>query len=140
MTNEVYPSIKKPRKAPGRRVATELQAQILRAQAMNNPEGQAIAMMEFISWSLSNQALINTLKTVKTRTALQKIVDATLRGLRRLMGLPQGTQLDMFANIQWNTAALIQSSLSDMDRLTTPGLVLNQLTGNQNDRLQGLMD
>jgi hypothetical protein len=70
-------------------------------------------MNEFIAWTLTNQNLVNTLSKTKNHSALKNLVHKALKGVKRMIGLPDGMSLDMLSNIQWNTAALMQMSRLD---------------------------
>lgn len=110
----------------------------------NFPEnvGKAAALQEFMAWSLTNQNLADSLRTTKVRTPLMKLVHNVLMGLRKLLGLPSGQMLDMFSNIQWNTAALIQMSgrnrqTAAQRAATAPtGLLLDQVSPNTDRALK----
>ena len=92
----------------GATLQSEIRSKIAAAET---PElGRADALMEFIAWTLSNQNLIEALKKTRAASKLYRLADAVLKGIRKLLGLPASSSLDMFSNIQWNTAALIQAS------------------------------
>ena len=122
--------------------AAELvQAEITKYQGQGGVIGNASAMNEFIAWTLTNQNLINALRTARVRTPLQKLVDASLKGLRKLLGLSPQQSLDIFSNIAFNTGALLVSNdVSSGETATPPGLLLNQVSGKTSDsRLRGMM-
>jgi hypothetical protein len=73
-----------------------------------SPRSRAAAMNEFIAWTLTNQKLINVLNKTKARSTLSKLVSYALHGLKKLLGLPAGTSLDVFSNIKWNTGAVLR--------------------------------
>lgn len=132
--------------APGAAVAAaSLAVQISKAQRQGDALGKGIALQEFIAWSLTNQALGESLRTSKVRTPLMKLVFKSMQALRRMLGLPTGQMLDMFSNISYNTGALIQ--MTSQDRMTTEqrfnavpvGRDLNQVSPNTDTRLDQLM-
>lgn len=102
---------------------TQEAARILRREietnlAKDTPWGRAVALSEFLSWTLANQNLIETLKKSKVRTPrpLHRLIDAALKGLRALLGLKPEQSLDMFSNIAFNAGALLTTSnLGDLN-------------------------
>lgn len=101
-----------------------------------SPKDRTGALLEFISWSLTNQNLAVSLDTVRVRSKLQglkRLVDKALRGLAGLLGIPRklGTTdeigLRMFQNIRWNSHALLSSLTADETSGSSAGLVLDQL-------------
>ena len=88
--------------------------------------GWARGIQEFIAWTLTNQNLIQVLKKTRTRSKLATLVDSALKGLRRLLGLPAKASLDLFGNIQWNTAAIVQLEQSGSAFESSATAVLDQ--------------
>jgi hypothetical protein len=100
--------------------------------AQGGAMGKASAVAEFLSWTLTNQNLAETLKKTRTRSRLIPLVHAALKGLRRLLGLSETQKLDMFSNIAFNMGAMMQAEMADLDMRETvpgPGMVLDQVSG-----------
>lgn len=117
-----------------RETVQEVQGQI--RDAIESGDRNA-ALQEFIAWSTTNKNLIEFLKTSKTRTRLERVRDAVLKGLRRLIGLPASSQLDMFSNIKWNVGAAIRLG---RDGEVSPSLILHQKSRGGDSRLRRLAD
>lgn len=92
-----------------RDAANSAKTQILGYQANTDAFSKAAALNEFMSWTLSNEALMKELKKRQTGTIanLTKVVKSLMR---RLIGkIPQ----DIFTNILFNTQLLINGDLGD---------------------------
>lgn len=110
-----------------------LRGEMLSNMASDPVAGKAAAMAEFISWGLTNQNISQTLGTVKVQGRLRTLANKVVRFVKSLLGLPANMQLDMFSNLELNTASLLIDGRSWMkahrnERLNLSG-VLNQVSG-----------
>ena len=108
-------------------VVTEVQQQLSLPLQVGTKELRAQAMNEFVAWTLTNQKLITLLKKKKTNSKLTVIFDKILKGLKRLLGLPSGTSLDMFSNIKWNTGVLMKANRLSNSRVRQYGASVSKL-------------
>ena len=93
------------------------------------PWFRSVALGEFISWSLSNQNLIDVMRKSKVRTPLRRLVYETLKLFRRLFGFDASQKLDMFSNIAANTAVLLSAESLPSFPGSQAGRLLNQSLG-----------
>lgn len=125
-------------------VAQVLQRQVADALARGDELGRAIALNEFMAWTLSNQNLIDVMRKTKVRTPLRELVFKATAWIRKLLKLPAIQKLDMFSNILLNTGAMVQGDTrinSTSVSQVPAGVVMNQTTGSPVDsRLQGLLE
>ena len=121
------------REDPEVKAAADLaQATIRSFMGRDDPFARAAMVSEFVSWTLVNQSLAETLKTAKTRVKLSKLGDLVRKAVgafKRLMGL-QDDQMSLFANIAANSAVLLESARPlDVGFKNIPTMALNQLAG-----------
>ena len=125
-------------------VAQVLQRQIAEALGRGDELGRAIALNEFMAWTLSNQNLIDVMRKTKVRTPLRELVFKATGWIRKLLGLAPTQKLDMFSKILENTGALARGETRINSKTVSQvpsGVVMNQMTGQPvNNRLQALME
>ena len=66
------------------------------------------ALSEFLSWSMSNKALIDKAKRTKVHKPLVEMVLKTLRAIKNFLRI-KNPGVDMFSNIVFNTAVITRS-------------------------------
>lgn len=98
-------------------------------------DGKAEALHEFIAWTMTNQNLERSLGKVKASSKLARLAKNVLTLVRRLVGIPEGTPLSIFGNVQWNTLALLNegkfSPARVSDHAATASAVLHQRLGDE---------
>lgn len=96
-------------------------------------DGKAEALHEFIAWTMTNQNIERSLSKVKATSKLARLTNRVISLVRRLIGIPEGTPLSIFGNVQWNTLALLNegkfSPARVSDRSATASAVLHQQIG-----------
>lgn len=101
----------------------------------------AAILSEFISWTLTNQHLIDLGKKTGTYSGLQKVKAKVLHMLKKFLGLSFYKGDDLFSNIRFNTEILIreidQAALSQEDAQVQ--MLFDQVYPASND-LQALED
>lgn len=80
-----------------RTAANQASASIILNQNTNTAMAKAIALNEFMAWTLSNQALIGKLKSTETKTLTQKVMTLLSRLVKGAV------PTNMFSNILFNT-------------------------------------
>lgn len=121
-------------------VAQVIQRQVVEHLSHGDTLGRAVALNEFMAWSLSNQNLVDVMRKTKVRTPLSNLVFKATAWIRKLLGLPNTQKLDMFSNILQNTGALVRGGTNTNATLPA-GVVVHQMTGQPVDtRLQRMME
>lgn len=87
---------------------------ILKHQLETLKGNSAAQMSEFISWTLSNQNLIELGQRTKVYTGIQKIGLKVLNALKSLLGLNTVKGVDMFSNIRFNTEILVKEPNTEL--------------------------
>ncbi|GAW36660.1 hypothetical protein RA2_03735 [Roseovarius sp. A-2] len=78
----------------------------LRADLSNPNMSPAQKISEFISWSLSNQNLIELGQATRVRNPLVQVVSGVLKMLRKMLGLKTSPGKNLFENVRFNAEIL----------------------------------
>lgn len=84
---------------PLKDAANAAKAQILRNKTSAEPFFKAVALNEFMAWTLSNEALIKELKATQT-SLVSRLTKTVIALMKRLLG---NVPSDMYSNILFNT-------------------------------------
>lgn len=108
--------------------ANALKTELAMIREAGSPTMRGDLLMEFVSWSLTNQRLAQALSRTKVQkpSRLRVLVGNVLTGLRRLLGLPRGTSLSIYSNVLWNSAALMASGREQPNRESTATSIVHQ--------------
>lgn len=89
--------------------ANAAKAQIIKAQAEATPMGDAVALNEFMAWTLASEALAKELKQTPTGL-VAKLTKAAKTWIQKILGV---VPLDMYSNILFNTEMIRNTDLPD---------------------------
>ena len=81
---------------------------------------KAAALNEFMAWNLSNQDLVRTAQRTKVQNPLLRVVGEALKALKELIfGKARAPRVsdDLYSNIRFNTAVLLQNTNSVQQNL-----------------------
>lgn len=118
-------------------------AEIFQNPNLNPEQKQAMALNEFMAWSLSNQHLIDALKKQKVQNPLARLAKEAMRFIRNILGSVLGLKIqtprdDLYSNIRFNTEILMDNNKS-LDFVADQTFALNHTLGT-NSRLTTLTD
>ena len=99
--------------------------QAINEHLSNNTDiGNASALNEFMSWTLTNQNLIGVNQGTRVRNPLAKIGRKVIALMKRLLGSVKG---DVFSNILFNTRVLLDTPRNVLNSVS-PNIQLQQLS------------
>lgn len=78
----------------------------LRSDLADPKKSHAQKLSEFISWSLSNQNLIEVGQDTRVRNPLVQVVSGVLKMLRKMLGLKTSPGKNLFENVRFNAEIL----------------------------------
>lgn len=101
----------------------------LRSDLANPDKSPAQKLSEFISWSLSNQNLIEVGQDTRVRNPLVQVVSGALNMLRKLLGLKTNPGKNLFENVRFKAEILgVMSNRTTAERQAIEtDLTLNQV-------------
>lgn len=95
---------------------TDRAAQILQDELTRYKDEPIRQMAEFISWSLSNQNLIDEAKKTRVHSPLQKVVRGVLKFLKDMLGI-KAPGKDLFSNVRFNAEVIVKMSGDNLSTL-----------------------
>lgn len=99
---------------------------------------KAVALNEFMAWTLANEGLARLTKRVKV-SKLSMIKDRIVSALRSMFGIKQTPGTDLFSNLLFNSAILMSSQPKLSAKVLNTTLFQNSTYGN-NDRIAQVAD
>lgn len=88
----------------------DAQSQIQELVNRGDAVSLAMALNEFMAWSLSNQHLIDLMKKTKVQNPLARLVYRVIRSMARIIGLDVKTD-SMYAQVRFNAEIIMQDQM-----------------------------